>query len=355
MSIDIFDTRTMLDAVEQMYRPTNFLRDTFFPADTPSDTETLDIDVIKGNRKIAPFCSPLAEGKVVPRSGFTVSTIKPGYIKVKRPTSAGDLLTRLPGSTIYAKDQSVEQRAAILLGRDMAELMDEIDRREEWIAASALDTGAVTITMKGDTADSTYSVDFGMLNTHKVTLTGSDLWSHADSNPLALLASKASVIRQDSGISPNKLILGSDAAAAFIAKYATATGSQAFDMRAVDLGEIKPAELGNGVGYLGRIRYSGLFVDVYTYDAWYADETSGTLTPLVPAKKAWLCSSNTANRTQYAVIQDIEAIDGGQAAVSRFPKSWVTKDPAVRWLMIQSAPMPTLKQPDAFMSITVLS
>lgn len=352
MAIDIFDTRTMLAAVEQMLRPSRWLRDTFFPADIPADTESLDVDIIKGGRKLAPFVSPLAEGKVVPGTGFTTQTLKPGYIKPKRPTTAGDLLVRSPGQTIYSGGETIEQRAQRKLGSDLADLMDMIDRREEWMAASALDLGTITMKIKGETADQTVTIDFQMAATHKITLTSTDLWSDAASDPLQKLASISQIIRKDSGISPDVLVLGTDAANAFCGN---AKVQKYLDLRAVDVGEIKPQQLPDGVTYIGRIRYPGLFVDVYAYDEWYEHEDTGVVTPMVPAKKAWLGSTRSANRTQYAVIQDIEAIEGGQAAVSRFPKSWVTKDPAVRWLMVQSAPLPTMKQPDAFASIQVLA
>lgn len=350
--ISIFDTRTMLEGVEQMNRPSRWLQRMFFPPAAPSDTEALDVDIIKGGRKMAPICSPLAEGKVIHRAGFTTQTLKPGYIKPKRPTTAGDLLTRSPGSILYAGNESIEQRAQKLLGSDLADLMDTIDRREEWMAAQALDLGKITMTIKGESADKTVEVDFIMAATHKITLTGTDLWTDAASKPLAKLASISTIIKKDSGISPNVLVLGSDAAAAFVEN---ANVLKYLDLRSVDIGRIVPAELPEGVTYIGSIRYPGLFVDVYSYDEWYEDETSSVLTPMVPAKKAWLGSTRTANTTQYAVIQDMEAIEGGLAAVSRFPKSWTTKDPGVRWLMVQAAPLPTMKQPDAFASIQVLA
>ena len=350
--IDIFDTRTMMEAVEQMHRPPRWLRDTFFPAAPPADTESLDVDIIKGGRKLAPFCSPLAEGKVVPGAGFTTQTLKPGYIKPKRATTAGDLLHRSPGQILYAGGETIERRAQKKLGSDLADLMDTIDRREEWMAASALDVGTITMKIKGETADKSVLVDFGMASTHKITLSGTDLWSDAASDPLAKLASVSNIIRKDSGVSPNILVLGTDAANSFCGN---AKVQKYLDLRAVDMGEIKPMELPDGVTYIGRIRYPGLFVDVYSYDEWYEHEDTGTLTSMVPAKKAWLGSNRSANRTQYAVIQDMEAIEGGLAAVARFPKSWITKDPAVRWLMVQAAPLPTMKQPDAFASIQVLS
>lgn len=354
MAIDIFETRTMLEAVEQMKRPSTFLRDTFFPQAAAVDTETVDIDIVKGKRRMAPFVSPLAEGKVVENLGFATSTIKPGYIKPKMPTTAGNLLNRMPGETIYSGGSTIEQRAQRKLGEDLSELMNMIDRREEWMAAKALDAGAVSMVIKGESADKTVVVDFLMESTHKITLTLTDLWNDPESDVLALLASWARIIRQDSGLSPDTLILGSDAAAAFINRL-TSGEQSVLDMRAVDMGEIRPQELPNGVSYLGRIRYPGLYVNVYTYDDWYLDETTGLETPFVPLKKAWLGCSKARNKTQYAVIQDMEAIEGGQAAVPRFPKSWITKDPAVRWLMVQSASLPSLLQPDAFISAQVLS
>lgn len=351
--INIFDTRTMLDAIEEMKRPGSFLRDMFFPGSRQFDTETVDVDIVKGKRRLAPMVSPLAEGRAVERSGFSTSTIKPGYVKPKIPTTAGDLLKRQPGEVIYSGGQNIEQRAMVQLGKDLAELMDMVDRREEWMAAQALNLGKITMTIKGETGDKDVEVDFGMDATHKITLTSTDTWDDAASDPIADLTAWATLCRKDSGVSPTTVVMGTDAVAAFL-KHATV--QKFMDMRAVDLGEISPAQLPNGVSYVGRLRAPGLFVDVYTYDDWYVDETTGNEVSMVPAKKVWMGSTRTANSKLHAVIQDVEAIEGGvAAAVSRFPKSWVTKDPSVRWLMVQSAPLMAMLQPDAFVSAAVLA
>jgi hypothetical protein len=192
-----------------------------------------------------------------------------------------------------------------------------------------------------------------MAATHKVTLTSTDLWSDTtNSNPVEDLQTWATLIRQDSGINPTDVVMGTDACTAFLNHPKV---KAILDMRAVDMGEIKPALLPNGVSYVGRINAPNLSINIYTYEEWYVDETSGNETAMVPAKKVWMGSPRTANSRLFAVIQDMEAIEGGQAAVSRFPKSWVTKDPSVRWLMVQSAPLVALLQPDAFVSATVLS
>lgn len=352
--IDIFDTRTMLDAVDQMKRPGRFLRDMFFPGFRQFDTEAVDVDIVKGKRRLAPFVSPLAEGKVVERLGFSTSTIKPGYIKPKMPTTAADLLKRQPGEVLYSGGMTVEQRAQTQLGKDLAELMDQIDRREEWMAAQALNAGAIVMKIKGETADKSVTLDFAMDATHKVTLSGTDLWSDTtNSDPIADLTTWAQRCRKDSGISPTTVVMGSDACAAFIKHPAV---QKVMDMRAVDMGQINPQQLPDGVSYVGRVKAPGLFVDVYSYDEWYIDEDTATEGPMVPANKVWMGSTRTANAKLNAVIQDVEAIEGGvAAAVRRFPKSWVTKDPSVRWLMVQSAPLVAMLQPDAFVSAQVLA
>ncbi|OHD22469.1 MAG: hypothetical protein A2Y38_24960 [Spirochaetes bacterium GWB1_59_5] len=351
--IDIFDTRTMLEAVEQMKRPRRFLRDLCFPPAAPADTETVDIDIIKGKRRLAPFVSPLSEGKRVEDIGFSTNTIKPGYIKPFKITTAQQLLNRQPGQTIYQGGQSIEDRAQIKLGEDLAELMDMIDRREEWMAAKAMDTGAITMKIKAETGDKTVTVDFLMASSHKVTLAGNDLWSDTvNSDPLTKLRSLAQLISQDSGLSPDTLILGTDAATAFLNHPKV---KDMLNFRRADMGEINVRELPNGVSYLGQLRAPSLFLDVYTYDEWFIDEDTSTEGPMVPVKKAWMCCSRCACKTLYAVIQDMEAIEGGQAAVTRFPKSWIPKNPAVRHLMVQSAPLPALLQPDCFVSVQVLA
>jgi len=352
--IDIFDTRTMLEAVEQMNRPGRFLRDTFFPGVKQFDTESVDVDIVKGKRRLAPYVNPMSAGKVVERLGFSTNTIKPGYIKPKMATSAGDLLKRQPGEILYSGGLGIEGRAQQQLGADLAEMIDMIDRREEWNAAQALNTGTVTMTVKGDSADQTVVVDFQMSGTHKITLSGNDLWSDlTNSDPIAKLTGLAQLCRKDSGLSPTDAVMGTDACAAYLRHP---TVQKFMDMRQVDMGKIDPQGLPDGVTYVGRLNAPSIQIDIWTYDDWYIDEDSGVETSMVPANKVWLGSRRAQNKKLYAVIQDMEAIEGGiAAAVSRFPKSWITKDPAVRWLMVQSAALMALNQPDAFVSVQVLA
>ena len=103
MPQSIFETRTMLAAVEQMHTPSTFLLNTFFAAEETFDTKTVDVDIVKGGRKLAPFVSPRVEGKVVTKDGFQSKNITPAYIKPKMETNAEQLLNRNPGLSPYAR------------------------------------------------------------------------------------------------------------------------------------------------------------------------------------------------------------------------------------------------------------
>jgi hypothetical protein len=350
--IDIFDTRTMLDVVDQMKRPSTFLRDTFFQRSTQFDTASVDVDIVKGKRRLAPLVNPLAEGRVVERTGFTTNTLKPGYVKPKFVTTAGDLLKRSPGEVLYAGGRTPEMRAQEQLAKDLGELYDMVTRREEWMAAQALTTGEVVMTIKGETADQTVTVDFQMDSNHKVTLTGTDLWSDAGSDPLGDLATWARKCRQDSGLSPTDVLMGSDAAEAFIKNTAV---DKELNNRRIDTGMIVPENLPNGVAYLGRIDRPGVSVDLWTYDEWFVDEETGLEGAAIPANKVIMGSRRAQNSKLWGAIQDMDAFESGLVAANRFPKSWTTKDPSVRWLMMQSAPLMALNQPDAFVIATVLA
>lgn len=335
MAIDIFETRTMLQALEMMTLPRTFLLDTFFKTQEVSNSEYVDIDIIKGKRRLAPFVQPTSQGKVVERTGFTTRTFKPPYIKMKMVTTATDILKRSPGETIYDGGKSPSDKAAEQVGKDLLELTNMIIRREEWMAAQALNTGKITVSGEGFNAE----VDFLMAADHKVTLSGTALWTDAASDPVTNLRTWKRKISQDSGLVPDIAIMGSSVLDAFLNHSKV---QNLLNNRRIDMGIINPQALPSGASYWGNIE--GL--DIYAYDEWYVDDT-GTEQPMVPVDKIFLGSTKARTARHYGAIKDLEAT----AAVKYFPKSWEEKDPSARWIMVQSAPLVCPHQIDAFMSI----
>lgn len=338
-TISMFQSRTMLAALEKMFIPKTFLLDMFFKNTETSNTEHVDIDIYKGKRRLAPFVSPVMEGKVVDRSGFTTRSFNPPYIKPKMPFSGADLLNRQPGETIYAPGALTPmQRAEQQLGKDLLELDQMITRREEWMAAQALFSGKVRCI--GDGID--VMIDF--LRDAALTITLIDLfWADADGVPITNLRAWKQLVGKLSGIVPDALVLGSDVVMPFLEN---AQVQKLMDKTKITLGQIDPKTLPLGATYYGRV--DGL--DVYSYDEWYLDD-AGDLQPMVPVKQILLGSTRTRAVKHYGAIRDLKAT----ATVARFPKSWEVEDPSVRWVMLQSAPIPCPLDTDAFLTATVLA
>lgn len=341
---DIFDTLTMLEAVEEMVIPRRFLMNTFFNGGAPETfgTETVSIDIVKGQRKMAPFVHPTLPGSVSQRTGINSSTYKPPYIQPKRETRAELILKRGAGENPFSTRTPLE-RAGELLGRDLVDLDDEITRREEWMCAQALTTGRIRVV--GDGVDDT--IDFLMEDTHKVTLVGGR-WNTEGSDPIANMRQWRRLIAKDSGRSANVAVLSAEAQDAF---QSNETVLKQLNSRRVDMGLIKPEELPDGVTYLGYLNDPG--IDLYAYDEWYLDAT-GDEQPVIPAGGLILGSTSTRNAMLYAAIQDLEAIESGLVEAARFPKSWVTQEPSVRWLKLQSAPLAGMLEPNAFLYAKVV-
>jgi len=342
--MDIFDTRTMLDAVEQMKLARRFLMATFFNGDTPRTfaTKAVDIDIVKGQRKMAPFVHPRLPGSLVSREGYRTDTYVPPYIQPKMETTADLILKRSAGETPYASRPPM-QRAGEQLGKDIADLDDQITRREEWMCAQALTTGQVRVI--GEGVDDT--IDFMMASDHKITLSTGQ-WGGTGSDPIGNMRLWKRKIAKDSGRTANTGVLSGEALDAFQSDEMV---MKQLNTRRVDMGIIKPEELPDGVTYLGYLNDPGL--DLYGYDEWFLD-AAGDEQPMIPAGGLILGSTNTRNAMLYGAIQDLEAIESGLVEAARFPKSWVTQEPSARWLKLQAAPLAGLLEPDAFIYAKVV-
>jgi hypothetical protein len=349
MTISIFETRVMLKALEQMKLSSTFLRDTFFKNTTKSESENVDIDIYKGKRKISVYVSPYSQGKVRARDGYETKTYKPPYIKEKRTTTASDFFKRSIGENIYS-ETSPSQKASEQLAKDLLEMDSCITRAEELQAAQALFQGKVILKKQKD--DGTFvneEIDYLQADTHKITLTGNDLWSDkTNSQPLAKLRGLRRLLIQDSGVSPDVLIFSSEAIDAFLA-HPDIKGIGGLSPIKVQLGQINPQLLPNGVTYWGYLQ--DIACDIYSYDEWYLDPSDNTEKAMVPAKKIFMGSTKARMDKLYGCIKDLSAM----YPVARFPKSWEEEDPSARFLLMQSAPLLVPTQIDSFLSAQVLA
>lgn len=340
---DVYSFPTLLKVVGQLPRPSTYILDTFFQDGDPFDTEYVEIQTLKGNKPIAPYVSELQPGKVILRTGFTAKQYKPALIKPSRPITAIDLKVRSAGESLI-NPEPPETRARKLLAKDIIELNDTITRRLVQQAAELMFTGKVT--QVGEGVNQVIDYDF----TNIVTLSGTDLWSNPDSDPLEFLAKERKDIMDANAPTPNMILADYNAAVALmrhpkILKLA--------DNKGVDVGNLDTTLLPDGVTYHGRLRDVGM--DVWSYTGTYTND-EGKDVPFIPAGTIAILSNREKFTFHYGanVIMDPKTEQFFQVTGKVVPQTWVTVEPAQRWLQMLSRPLAVPANVDGWVVAKVL-
>jgi hypothetical protein len=325
--MDIFDTNVLVQLVPNLLTSQNFLLDRFFPNIVTADSEYVSIDVDVGKRRMAPFCSPLVEGKLVESRKYQTNTFKPPYIKDRRAPDLRKPVRRQIGERIGG-ELTGEERMMANLQFEMADQIDMLNRRLEWMASSALRTA--TITVAGDGFPTTV-IDFGRDASLTITLSGGDRWGQTGVSPAQNIETWAARMLKASGVVATDLVFALGAWQEFIkdeiiAKaiwYPNGGGTG----NAVNIG----AEIKKGAQYKGRW---GSY-ELWLYNDWYVDDNN-VEQPMLADNTVVMSGPELMGTRAFGQILDPEF---AYAPMPYAPKSWVTKDPAQRFVLMQSAPL----------------
>jgi hypothetical protein len=346
-----FDTVGLIAVVPNLKRPVTFLLERFFPRTVMSDTEFVAIDVDIGKRRMSPFVSPLVEGRLVEQRRIQTNVFKPPYIKDKRAPDLRKPVRRMIGERIGGEFTGQERMMANLAA-EMTDQLDMINRRMEWMAAQALQTG--TITVSGD-GFPTQLIDFGRDPSLTVSLTGTAAWTPGNvlnasgapgtATPVLNIETWQHNILKMSGAQVTDIVFSTSAWTGFIldpmlrgAIYYPRLGEAG---NALDIG----AQIASGAVYKGRW---GQY-DLWLYNEWAVDENN-VERPLIPDGSIVLAGPDLMGTRAYAQIVDP---DFNYEALPYAPKTWTEKDPAQRFIMMQSAPVVIPSRVNAAMSIQV--
>lgn len=346
MPISMFDTREMIPMLEEAKPANTFLKGLCFNNVVTHETKHVDIDIYAGKRRLAPFVKPEIGSKTVERIGFKTETYEPPQVAPDMVTTSEDMLKRAPGEDIYGA-MSPDQRAAQQLTRDMVEMDNMITRREEEMCSQALFTGQIQVVGEGINDTIQYWSQLPANEQPYVALGSGDRWNESTSEIQANLRTWRRNVVQRCGIAPSFALLGSDAADALLSNDALV---KSLDTRRIDMGEINPEFLPEGVIYYGRLK--GSAIDLWGYDEWYLD-ASGDEQPMVPTKKVLLGSPQVRTSMLYGCV--VDSVEGS-FALPRVPVSWTQrKDPAGRILAVKSKPLPAIHQIYGFHVAEVLA
>jgi hypothetical protein len=338
---DLFSTNVLNGVVADLKRPSSFLLDRFFPNVQTETSEEIHFDVDDAKRRLAPFVSPLVEGKVVAGRGYTTNTFKPAYIKDKRVFDANRPLKRSIGEQIGGSISPMDRLRAIL-AFELEDMLNMLTRRLEVMSATVLRTGAVTIV--GDNHPSV-SVNFGRDGAQTIVLTSPNRWSDTGVNPLNSLQDWAQVVLKKCGAMPTDVVM--DVATWKVFRANTEVQKRLDLYRAIGAQPTMQlgAQIAEGGVYMGSVDGFNIFV----YSGWYIDD-AGVEQPILPSGTV-IMSGQLQGVRAYGAIRD-EAV--GFQAVPYYVKSWVEEDPAVRFLMMQSAPLVVPYRVNASLAATVL-
>lgn len=346
MPVSIYEPRTMGKIVTRMPAVRTFFKSTFFKRVETFHTKSVDVDFKKGNRTLAPFVHRKIGGKTIPNSGYKTKQYTPPLVAPNRLTTVDDLLKRQPGESLYGGKTPAE-RAVEKLSKDFTELDEMITRREEWMAVQAIFTG--TIPIIGDGIDEV--IDFSFTNKEKV----SKKWSSSTSDPIADLKKWRKQVQKTGFVNCDICVMSDDVATAFINHEKV---QKVLDIKAYDLAVIKPKQLPNGVTYIGSLKGEGL--DIYTYNEWYLDNWTDPEAPiqkpLVPEKTLALLSTAADYSMYYGAVTLIDDTtkDFFTVESTRVPDTWIKKNPARRFIQLNSNPLPVPHEVDSWFIAEVL-
>jgi hypothetical protein len=276
--------------------------------------------------------------KVVLDKGYATRTFTPAYIKDKRVFDANRPFKRAIGERIGGNLDPM-QRLQLALANNLMDQTDMLTRRQEVMAVEALRTGAVTVV--GDLYP-TQTVNFGRHADLTVTLAGATLWGAAGVEPLDDVQTWSMKVTEKSGSTADTLVMDVEAWKLF---SASAKVQKLLDrFRGAD--QLVPTVTGEGGRYMGNI---GTF-DIWVYAGWYEHPDTLALTPYLPARTVLVLGADVEGTRAYGAIKDEAA---GFQAMPYFAKSWVEQDPAVRYLMLQSAPLTVPYRVNASLGATV--
>ena len=350
--VSIFEPRTMDKLIKRLPPVRTFFKTTFFKNSKTFVTKTVDVDMKKGGRALAPFVHPKLGGKTIPNSGYQVKTYTPPLVAPDKITTVGDLENRMAGENLYS-GMSPAERAVRKLADDFTELNEMITRREEWMAAQAIFTGKIPIIGEGLNEE----IDFSFTNKETIT-TAAKKWGAPTSDPIDDLERWREKVQKNGFVNCNICIMSKDVAKAFINHEKV---KSLLDIKAYDLAVIKPREMLNGLTYIGTVSSIGL--DIYTYTEWFLDNWTDPENhvqyPLVPEKTLALLSTSAEYSMYYGAVTILDGRGGAAENFitvegSRVPDSWTERRPARRFVQVNSKPLPVPHEVDSWFVAAVL-
>lgn len=166
---NFYKTSIIREIRSNVERKPNFLRDIFFPNVENTDEEDIILEISKGGNRIAPFVSPVEDGRIMKNKGRNTNIITAPNIAPKYVLTPKDLFERPVGASFQGGDKPAIRQAK-KIGKVLKDQETFITNKEELMIGQFLTTGKVT-SLDGDHP---YELDYKLEN--QDTLETSKKW-----------------------------------------------------------------------------------------------------------------------------------------------------------------------------------
>jgi hypothetical protein len=97
---DLYSTATLLDVLRIQPAESSYWLDSFFGRTMNFTTEDIMFDKVVSQRRLAPFVSPVVQGRVMRKQGYQTLSFRPAYTKPKHVVDPNRQFSRLAGEGI---------------------------------------------------------------------------------------------------------------------------------------------------------------------------------------------------------------------------------------------------------------
>lgn len=246
---NLFNTMTMLKAVELMKPVPRFLSDMFCADDGTSDDDNLYYDYRKGDQTgLAPFVVPGTGGVTISREPFEMRMVKFSEMAPQRVITLRDISVRQFGENVVG-GMTPAERSKKKVAEDIKVLRTVNQNRRNWMAREVLLKGKLEInrwTHEGPEAKASMVADFGFENYYQPAVK----WNQAGAKFEYDIEKFNEVIMEEGG-DVNTILMGPGV---FDTMLANETYLKSLDLDKAALGELRTRYAGQGLYFRGVTR-----------------------------------------------------------------------------------------------------
>lgn len=277
----------------------------FFPEETTPSLE-VDIEVERDNDFIAADVARFTEGNANKATKSTEKKYIPPFFNEEYFFQRDQVYMNYAGQGILTNagaNKLMVQRATKNLMLNRKKIQRAILKQ----MSQVLQTGIITL-KNGD------NIDYKRQAASIQVLTGGDLWSASSTaTPIDDLRAGVKFLREKgrSGAAKTIVVMSEDAYAAFLATDQVKTTAE---YRRIEQLEITMPELNEATGmtFQGRVAAGPLVIDLYTYDDFYTDETTGDPVYYLDRNNIVMLPADFSGKTVFGGLVDTNtgSVDG---------------------------------------------